>query len=599
MTSTEQIDLGYEILPPGLAIKSMRCSGYRDTAHALAELIDNSIQAGAEVNECTNVELLCIDKVEVSGNRRQQHISNIAVYDNATGMDANTLRIALQFGNGTHLDAENQKGIGKFGMGLPNASISQCLHVDIWSWQHGECLYTYLDIDEIRNGTLRQVPEPKSVNLPDYWRRLILDQIGDSGTLVVWSKIDRATWKTSKALFRNTEFLVGRMYRYFLRNGTASIRFACFEDSYGEITHKIDEIVRPNDPLYLMDGTSTPDPYDILPAFDYCDTTSIDVKVKGNFHKVQLKWSVVKLDARREGGHSPIGKHTSKNQGISIVRADRELELNHSFDRTYEEKERWWGLEVQFPTELDDVFGVTNNKQSATAFMAMSLESDANAEGMTPEEYRDDLRITEDPRLAIYEISEAIRNILGPLRKRIDLQMIGTRTKTDVSPPGSAEDISTRATRRRKEQLGEAGASDLDENLPDSEREEILTAELVDGGLPEDLAQYVAVESVRRNVKYLFQQADVPGYPIFDVKSKAGTIIVVINTNHPASDDLFELLKEEDGVSDTPELRALKLLLTAWARLEDTATDQRRETMVDLRMDWGRIARDFLQVADE
>ena len=37
---------GY-IIPPELAVKAMRDSGYRNTAYALAELIDNSIQADA------------------------------------------------------------------------------------------------------------------------------------------------------------------------------------------------------------------------------------------------------------------------------------------------------------------------------------------------------------------------------------------------------------------------------------------------------------------------------------------------------------------------------------------------------------------------
>ena len=43
-------------------------------------------------------------------------------------------------------------GMGKFGMGLPNASISQANRVEVYSWQNGECFYTYLDVDEIKKG---------------------------------------------------------------------------------------------------------------------------------------------------------------------------------------------------------------------------------------------------------------------------------------------------------------------------------------------------------------------------------------------------------------------------------------------------------------
>ena len=125
--------MAYEIIPQNLSITAMRSSGYRDSAHAIAELIDNSIQAGeACKNQTTEVEVICVDRVQVVNERNRTRVEQIAVYDNACGMDAETLRIALQFGNGTHLDANSQDGIGKFGMGLPNASISQCRKVEVW-----------------------------------------------------------------------------------------------------------------------------------------------------------------------------------------------------------------------------------------------------------------------------------------------------------------------------------------------------------------------------------------------------------------------------------------------------------------------------------
>ena len=316
MTETNQLELGYEILPPWLAIKSMRSSGYRDTAHAVAELIDNSIQAGLEVNDCTNVELLCIDETETVSQRKRQHIDKIAVYDNACGMDAKTLRMALQFGNGTRLETGAKVGIGKFGMGLPNASISQCSHVDVWSWQNGECLYTYLDVDEIIDGTMREVPNPKADTIPDEWKELIRDEIGDHGTLVVWSRLDRVRWKTSSTFLRHAEFLVGRMYRYFLTDKKASIRLAAFDSFMGRRTETIDEDVRPNDPLYLMSGTSAPEPYDEKPAFDTYTEYPISVTIDGEEHEIKLRFSVVKPEVRELMGSSPIGKHAKKNQGV-------------------------------------------------------------------------------------------------------------------------------------------------------------------------------------------------------------------------------------------------------------------------------------------
>jgi len=118
--------MSHSILPPHLAVKAMRDNGYKNTAYALAELMDNSIQADAKM-----VELLCAETTITLDHRKRDRITQIAVLDNGKGMDSKTLWQALEFGNGTHLDEKNQKGIGRFGMGLPASSMSQCTKVEV------------------------------------------------------------------------------------------------------------------------------------------------------------------------------------------------------------------------------------------------------------------------------------------------------------------------------------------------------------------------------------------------------------------------------------------------------------------------------------
>src|SRR5262249_8688805 len=150
-----------------------------------------------------------------------------------------------------------------------------------------------------------------------------------------------------------------------------------------------------------------------------------------------------------------------------VVRAGRELELNNTFDNTYDPRERWWGVEVSFEPALDDVFGVTNNKQTATAFRSMNLDEDARMEGMSPQKYREELENSNDPRLAMYEISKEINNQLRTIREQIRVQGEGKKKPSDVTPlPGSAEDIATRATQRRRDEQGAVGMSDEGEKLP-------------------------------------------------------------------------------------------------------------------------------------
>src|SRR4029453_3637595 len=106
----------YDLVPTKLAVAAMRDNGYRNTAYAVAELIDNAIQAKAR-----SVQLLCCERRQLVARRERRNIHQIGVLDNGSGMNADVVRQALQFGNGQYLS--DRSGIGRFGMGLPSSSI--------------------------------------------------------------------------------------------------------------------------------------------------------------------------------------------------------------------------------------------------------------------------------------------------------------------------------------------------------------------------------------------------------------------------------------------------------------------------------------------
>ena len=84
---------------------------------------------------------------------------------------------------------------------------------------------------------------------------------------------------------------------------------------------------------------------------------------------VKIICTVAKPEIQALGGMSALGKHYAKNNGISFVRAGRELELNYKgFYTQSEPRNRWIGLEIQFPPQLDSFFSVPNNKQSVRDF---------------------------------------------------------------------------------------------------------------------------------------------------------------------------------------------------------------------------------------
>ena len=100
------------LVPVNTAIDAFIASGYRSTAAAVSEIIDNSIEAHAK-----NIEIIVFDKLNDRGIKK---ITKIAIVDDGTGMDNEVLATSLQFGNGSKLNS--RKGLGRFGIGLPNSS---------------------------------------------------------------------------------------------------------------------------------------------------------------------------------------------------------------------------------------------------------------------------------------------------------------------------------------------------------------------------------------------------------------------------------------------------------------------------------------------
>lgn len=584
--------MSFPIIPQNLSISAMRSSGYRDTAHALAELIDNSIQAGEDTGVRTEVEVICIDEVPVEGRRQ---ISRVGVYDNAKGMNPAMLRTALQFGNGSRLEKAQQKGIGKFGMGLPNSSISQCKRVDVWTWQDGAVHHAYLDVQDIQDGKMIEVPEPQPSEVPSEWRSLIAGKLEKHGTLVVWSKLDRVSWKQSATLLRHTEFISGRVYRHFIDDKAVRIRLAAYESKTKRSV--FESFVRANDPLYLMSGTNAPAPFNQKPAFVmFGQPLVLAVAHNGVEHPVTITASICKPETRREGGTRPIGQHAQKNQGISVVRSKRELELNHSFTNSYDTRERWWGIEVQFDPGLDDVFGVTNNKQSATGFMRLSIEEDADEEGLSVKAYQEMLEQDHDPRLAMYRISREIEKLLNLMRSQVAKMREGERIQSAMERVESkSEKAATDSVMRRRERIGDTGKSDREEHASTDERASALTADIVQDGVDETKAHDLAVDYVTKKIKFRFRHSDLTGSSIFDVSTAGGVILVTLNNRHPVHARLFEALQKDEG-PEVQYAREVLSLVAAWARMEDEAPSEKvRAAIEETRFSWGRMAMDFFE----
>ena len=588
-----------------IVIESLRDNGYSNTAHAVAELIDNSLQATA-----TRVEIGFIESQRSTTGRRTPYtVSEISIWDNGRGMDAETLRMAMQFGGGTHRN--DSAGMGKFGMGLPNSSISQCKRVEVWSWQEsGAPYFTYLDVDEMKQGALEVVPESVIKEIPEHYQKAFFSgQLPKSGTLVVWSKLDRLSWKTGQSIFRHCEFLVGRMYRNFMCDQDIKIESITYRQSGNE---KLDvwkkDTFRANDPMYLKKGTSLP----VLPGsykneafFEAMDREVVsveyedvngdrkrsDVTVTSSMVKKSISDKMIKSIAGRLGG-TEWGKHCKKNIGVSIVRAGRELVLRDSFlsSGLRESKGRFMGVEVSFEPVLDNVFGVTNNKQDAVRLIPYEMGALVTQSGFDAEqEYLRDLEENDDSLLQVLKVVSVINKHVSAMTKSLKtITVDGKITKgTGVSPNSTSEGAADKATQgsAHREKHGHKT-----ETITDDLKKDDVVKHLTDEGvMTKEEAEVKADRLILTGNRFLIEDVSRDSEAFFDVSTSKGLTLVLFNTNHIFHERLVSKLGPE-------ELEVLQATIAGFARvMNETTDDKRLKYLNTIRREWGLVISEFLE----
>lgn len=156
-------------------VEALRGLGYT-TATALADLVDNSISAGAS-------------QVEIAFNWSEAD-SWISIADDGGGMSDAELFSAMRLGDRNPLNTRGASDLGRFGLGLKTASFSQARRLTVLSTKDGQpsCLRWDLDVlasDPSGEWHLLEGPESSS-------KARLVQNIGHtSGTLVLWERLDR------------------------------------------------------------------------------------------------------------------------------------------------------------------------------------------------------------------------------------------------------------------------------------------------------------------------------------------------------------------------------------------------------------------------
>lgn len=165
---------GHEVIPGARRlIMSLRDMGY-DFAQAIADVVDNSIEAGAS--------LVTID-VEFDGDN-----SWVRIADNGKGMTPEQLREAMRYGSERDYGDDD---LGKFGLGLKTASMSQCQCLSVasrWNRDRANISAYSWDLDHIQKTNRWEILPIEDSDLGPAIRQPLKDT---TGTVVLWQRLDR------------------------------------------------------------------------------------------------------------------------------------------------------------------------------------------------------------------------------------------------------------------------------------------------------------------------------------------------------------------------------------------------------------------------
>ena len=586
--------------------EAIRSTGYKTTGNALGEIVDNAIQAQA-----SHVQIIVEVNKTLKTTRYTENIRRIAVIDNGTGMNNEELRSALLFGEGSHFNEKG--GLGKFGVGLPQASLSQGTVLKVWTWQHGvessiSSGYDLYDEEWRANGS--QIPIPIVDAVPEPWKQFV-DSTSNSGTIVMWANLDKLSCTKANTLFEKSEMLIGRMYRKWIHDGKVIIDYITVDSNTQKLIEK--KTFRAVDPLFVMDNTIVSDldpPVD--PMFEELSPVNLtveygDIKSKITIRTSFAKEEIAKLVNKKDAaGRTAWGKVAGENIGLSIVREGRELELDANWTSTTnnnrDPRHRWWGAEVEFGRELDDVFGVTNDKQTATALRDAYNHKfeDFRLPNETIADTKNRMK-EEEPKLYVnIEVAEQIRNLIS---NAIDKLPKIKNPSVDDGKDDIKQEVEKDTTEKVHEQQekGEEGASDEGEKAPLEQRKEELIESLKNIGTPPSEINVIVSNIITCHSKFYFTKQKMLGDDsFFSLRSDAGVLIIILNTAHPLYEDLFSSFEyidsDEEYTSDElkellkDNYRALKYLLISWARMEDVAIKSEKRSPTLNRLAWGRQA---------
>ncbi len=322
-------------------IRSLRDIGY-EFSDAVADIVDNSIEAQATVIKITF--------------RFEGEDSYLTIADNGVGMTAKGIQEGLRFGSNRSYD--DLDDLGRYGLGLKTASLSQCERLTV-SARRGEeraLINSYCwDLNHIEKTNRWEVLK---INPNEIKEEALHHLQNTTGTVVTWERLGRLLGykypsgeharKQAAQMADGLKQHLGMVFHRFLSGEIRGKRIAIYINeqkvmpwdpySRGEKnTQKLDQIIIPlsfEDDLYNV----IVQPY-ILPPQSLYSSTKAHLLASG-----PEKWN--------------------KQQGFYIYRSNRLIQAGGwSGLRTSDEHTKLVRIAVLVPSQLDELFQVNVAKK--------------------------------------------------------------------------------------------------------------------------------------------------------------------------------------------------------------------------------------------
>jgi hypothetical protein len=306
---------------------------------AVADIIDNSVSVKANLVE-----------IKFPVNPTELYV---AICDNGIGMSKEELFDAMKYGSSLKKGNRSEDDLGRFGLGLKAASLSQCRKLTVVSKKNGKLSAYVWDLDVIEKEqnwimidcSEEEISQIKNVDFLDLY---------ESGTIVVWEDFDfmRESSGNEYAELINyenstAEYLSLIFHRFLNRQGAnkLTIKINNFTlsgyDPFLENHPKTTVRKAFTIPIKDKDGVErnvTVQPY-VLPF--YKDLSNEDKKLSGGIENYRTK------------------------QGFYIYRNERLIVWGTWFGRNRDELTKYARIKVDIPNTLDSIWGIDIKKQSA------------------------------------------------------------------------------------------------------------------------------------------------------------------------------------------------------------------------------------------